>query len=82
MVLPEGREAETANPSWSSSGHHEVFSDVLHAKQLEDGSFNEVLPGHEVISNVLRSVVHPYGVIHDDRKLDFGHALAGKDIDH
>ena len=77
MVFPEGREAETANPSWS--GHHEVFSDVLVGKQQQQQQISEeTLPGHEVISDVLRSVIHPvHGVIHDDRKLTFEHALAG-----
>ena len=73
MVSPEGKEADiTANPSWS--GHHEVFSNVLVGKQMID---EEVLPGHEVISEVLRSVIHPQGVVHNDRKLSFQHALAG-----
>ena len=71
MVSPEGKEAETANPSWS--GHHEVVSDVLVGKQMDE----EALPGHAVISDVLRSVIYPHGVIHDDRKLSFEHALAG-----
>ena len=72
MVSPEGKEADiTTNPSWS--GHHEVFSDVPVGKQINE----EVLPGHEVISEVLRSVIHPQGVVHNDRKLSFQHALAG-----
>ena len=77
MVFPEGKEAETANPSWS--GHHEVFSDVLVGKQQQQQQISEeTLPGHDVISDVLRSVIHPvHGVIHDDRKLTFEHALAG-----
>ena len=72
IVSPEGKEADiTANPSWSD--HHEVVSDVLVGKQIDE----EVLPGHEVISEVLRSVIHPQGVVHNDRKLSFQHALAG-----
>ena len=79
LVAKQGKKGETGNPSWST-GHHEVFSDVLLGKQQQQMNEEESLPGHEVISDVLRSVIHPgYGVIHDDRKLSFGHALAGID---
>merc|ERR1719328_866754 len=56
------------------TGHHEVFSDMLVHKQMGN---EEGLPGHKVISDVLRSVIHPPGVFHDDRKLNFGQVLAG-----
>ena len=82
------------NPSWSDgqhdvvsvelvgkqmdeeAGQHEVFSDLLVHKQMN----GEALPGHKVISDVLRSVIHPPGVLHDERKLTLGQALAGIDL--
>ena len=70
MVSSEGNEAETKQ----TNGHHEVFSDMLVHKQMGN---EEGLPGHKVISDVLRSVIHPPGVFHDDRKRNFGHILAG-----
>ena len=71
MVFP-------AHPPWSR--HHEVFSDAhVGTKQMNDMSVEQTLPGGEVISDVLRSVIYPmpYGVTHHDRKLSFGQALTG-----
>merc|ERR1712109_304291 len=42
-------------------GHHTVFSDVdvQLGKQLDDGSWNNRLPGHEVFSDVPQGIIHP-----------------------
>merc|ERR1712156_1264275 len=76
-------------------GHHKVFSDVdvQHGrhlydvdvqlgKQLDDGSWNNRLPGHEVFSDVPQGIIHPlpreqmYGA----RNLSLSSALAGAGV--
>merc|ERR1712156_1257687 len=76
-------------------GHHTVFSDVdvQHGrhlydvdvqlgKQLDDGSWNNRLPGHEVFSDVPQGIIHPlpreqmYGA----RNLSLSSALAGAGV--
>ena len=74
-------------------GHHRVFSDVdiQHGrhlydvdvqlgKQLDDGSWHNRLPGHEVFSDVPQGIIHPLPreQMYEARNLSLSSALAGK----
>ena len=74
-------------------GHHRVFSDVdvQHGrhlydvdmqlgKQLDDGSWHNRLPGHEVFSDVPQGMIHPLPreQMYEARNLSLSSALAGR----
>merc|ERR1712156_906425 len=76
-------------------GHHRVFSDVdvqhdrhLYdvdmqlGKQLDDGPWNNRLPGHEVFSDVVQNMIHPLprGQMYGARNLSLSSALAGAGV--
>merc|ERR1712156_1206668 len=76
-------------------GHHTVFSDVdvQHGrhlydvdmqlgKQLDDGPWNNRLPGHEVFSDVVQGMIHPLprGQMYEARNLSLSSALAGAGV--
>merc|ERR1711884_401678 len=76
-------------------GHHRVFSDVdvQHGrhlydvdvqlgKQVDDGPWNNRLPGHEVFSDVPQGIIHPLPreQMYEARNLSLSSALAGAGV--